>query len=390
MKKSEWSDKELIELLQEMPKIEDHRHPRDIYQNLPLKRRKKIPWLLPGIATAAALFLFFILVPKLMDSPQFSQDNSVKQEAAEGAKSLKENYDSSGTANSGTQEGKISTMEKAELNNQEIATTAVYDDAVKDGVVLTYWVPDDQVQNLIPVSTIVNNPDGKDWVTLFNENMGNLLETEWGMTDYYPLKATLSLDETGENIIVDVPLDNPYAQGSTSESIFINSIKNNVASNSSAKMIIFTSNGEPGLEMGNDFYKELPVNPEKNHGYFFYYPNGKDVPFLVPSPEPYNDIETALQAMESPIDTHQLQGSTLQINEVSTSNQSLVVTFKENANLKDDQLTLWSLEAILLTAKEFGFEKVIVNNPSIEKIGPFDLTQEIRVPAAPNLQEIKK
>jgi hypothetical protein len=388
VKKSEWSDEELIELIQEMPKIEDYRHPRDIYQNLPFKRRKKIPWLLPGIATAAALFLFFILVPKFMDNNQYSRDNA-KQEATQDAKVAREDNNSSGIANGDAQQDQTYTMEKAQLKNEEISTTAVYDDAIKDAAVLTYWVPDDQAQNLIPISTIVNNTDGKDWLTLFNENMAKLQETEWGLTDYYPLKASLSYDKTGENIIVDVPAGHLYAQGSANELAFINSINNNVASNSSAKMIKFTTNGESGLEMGNDYYTELPVNPVKNHAYFFYYPNGKDVPFLVPSPEPYNDIQAALRAMGSPIEPQNLQEVTLVIDEVSTSDQTLTLTFKEDTNLKVDQMTLWSLEAILLTAKEFGFEKVIVNNPPVEKIGPFDLTQEIKVPVAPNLRETK-
>lgn len=388
MKKSEWSDEELIELIQEMPKIEDYRHPRDIYQNLPFKRRKKIPWLLPGIATAAALFLFFILVPKFMDNNQYSRDNA-KQEATQDAKVAREDNNSSGIANGDAQQDQTYTMEKAQLKNEEISTTAVYDDAIKDAAVLTYWVPDDQAQNLIPISTIVNNTDGKDWLTLFNENMAKLQETEWGLTDYYPLKASLSYDKTGENIIVDVPAGHLYAQGSANELAFINSINNNVASNSSAKMIKFTTNGESGLEMGNDYYTELPVNPVKNHAYFFYYPNGKDVPFLVPSPEPYNDIQAALRAMGSPIEPQNLQEVTLVIDEVSTSDQTLTLTFKEDTNLKVDQMTLWSLEAILLTAKEFGFGKVIVNNPPVEKIGPFDLTQEIKVPVAPNLRETK-
>ncbi|MDV2887869.1 negative regulator of sigma-X activity, partial [Alkalihalophilus pseudofirmus] len=61
MKKSEWSDREIVRLLRQMPIIQDHRNPRDIYDNLSLKKRKMFSWVLPSIATAAALFLFLIL-----------------------------------------------------------------------------------------------------------------------------------------------------------------------------------------------------------------------------------------------------------------------------------------------------------------------------------------
>ena len=79
MKKSEWSDKQLEELLRQMPKIQDHRNPRDIYQNLSIKKRKRPAWLVPGFATAAALLLIFLLVPKMLDGTESSFD-SAKQE----------------------------------------------------------------------------------------------------------------------------------------------------------------------------------------------------------------------------------------------------------------------------------------------------------------------
>jgi hypothetical protein len=385
VKKSEWNDKELMELLKEMPKIEDYRHPRDIYQNLSHKRRKKIPWLLPGVAAAAALFLFFILVPKLMDGNQISVEHA-KQDTAQEAKLAKENNNSSGMANGDTQQDQASIQEKAELSNEQIATTAVYDVAVKNGTVLTYWIPDEEALNLVPVSTIVNNPDGQDLLTLYNENSANLDESKWGLTDYYPLKATLSYDKNTGTLTVDVPADHPYGQGSTAELIFINTIKN-IALEQNAQKIMFMTNGEPGLETGNDYYEEMDVSPVKNHAFFFYYSSGSEVPFLVHSPETYKDIDTALLAMKSTIDTHRLQGINLEITDVSSSNQTVTITFADNIN--NDQQTVWSLEAILLTAKDFGFEKVIINNPPIDQLGPFDLTKEITVPQAPNLRELK-
>ena len=67
MKKSEWSDKQLEELLRQMPKIQDHRNPRDIYQNLSRKKRKQPAWVIPAFATAAALLLFIYINSKAYD-----------------------------------------------------------------------------------------------------------------------------------------------------------------------------------------------------------------------------------------------------------------------------------------------------------------------------------
>lgn len=50
MKESKWSDEELQELLNQMPKIKDTRDPREIYQTIEIKmgKQKKRTWILPA------------------------------------------------------------------------------------------------------------------------------------------------------------------------------------------------------------------------------------------------------------------------------------------------------------------------------------------------------
>ena len=110
--------------------------------------------------------------------------------------------------------------------------TALYDDEVGNGTVITYWIPDSQAQILVPVSTVVNIDSNKDWLTTFTESMGLLKEEEWGLTDYYPLNATFKWDSINNTVTVDVPKDHKYGQGSAAETNFINSLKNNIVSNS--------------------------------------------------------------------------------------------------------------------------------------------------------------
>ena len=75
MKKSQLSDKQLEELLGQMPKIKDHRDPRDIYQNIAhrVEKRRMPAWVIPSAALAAVLFLAFILSPGLMDWNQSAE-----------------------------------------------------------------------------------------------------------------------------------------------------------------------------------------------------------------------------------------------------------------------------------------------------------------------------
>ena len=396
MRKSEWSDRELEELLRQMPKVQDHRNPRDIYQNLSIKRQKTRPWLLPGLAAAAALLLFFILVPKFMNETHFSFNNA-QQEKSNATKEMKGVVKNNPIAvkKVGTpqDEGSSGTAKADKYqSNSECIKTAVYEDQVGNGTVLTYWIPDPQALILIPVSMIVPESKNQSWLTVFNENMNNLKEEEWGLTDLYPLNLTMKLDQDNQNIIVDVPKNQSYGQGGTNETSFMAVINKDVSSNSDSKKIEFTTNGQTGIDLGNfGHIEEVEVIPEKNHAFFFYYADGSELPLLTPSTETYKDINAALEAMKSDQPNAGLKGS-LQplapINEVTLKDKTLMVSFKDNSSLEDNQLTLSSFEALLLTAKEFGAEKVLVKDTQITHLGSFDLSKEIKVPLAPNLRNI--
>lgn len=288
------------------------------------------------------------------------------------------------------------TAKKAELMSTNSIKTALYEEEAGEGTVLTYWIPDPQAQILIPVSIVVTGMKDKSWLTLFNENMANLKEEEWGLSDFYPLKLKMKLAikmKNNKSITVDVPKDHPYGQGSAMETSFINVLNKDISSNSNIKKIKFLTDGVPGIELGNYGKKnEIEIIREKNHAFFFYYPDSSNQPFITPSLDSYNNIKTALEAMKTDQPELGLKsslGSTLPIHNVSIAGKTLYVTIKDNANLKNDQHTLSSYEALLLTAKDFGLEKVCIKNSSLTNIGPFDLSKENKVPRAPNLRTIQ-
>lgn len=397
MKKSEWSDREIEELLMQMPKIKDHRNPRDIYQNLSLKKRRTKTWVLPSLATAAAILLFFILVPKLMVGTNSSSDKQVEMSKIESEIKDSDQKDHSTVAlkkeESSPNEKSQSGTAKNEVMSASADKTAVYAEDVVTGKVLTYWIPDQQAQILIPISTVVGASDNKSWLTLFNENMANLNEEEWGLTDYYPLNVTMSLNSDNSTLQVEVPANHQYGQGSTNETNFINVINKDISSNSDIKKVRFSTNGEPGIELGNYGVKqELDISVGKNHGFFFYYPEGSKIPFLTPSITTYSDINMAVEAMK--VDQPELGltaslSSLLPISDVSIMDKTLVVSFKGNTVLQDNQATVYAFEALLLTAKDFGLEKVLVKDSSLKTLGPFDLTKENQVPLAPNMRVLQ-
>jgi hypothetical protein len=248
VKKSEWSDKQLIELLRQMPKVQDHRNPRDIYQNLSLKKRKKYPiWIGPAIAAAAAFLIVLILVPKLINNPQTSYDQA-RQEKIFADKMA----DSAGNQDSAAmkkQENSVKKQSSAVSQPKLLTTaslkTAIYSEDVKDGTVLTYWIPDPQAEVLVPVSTVVHENQQKSWLTIFKEKMILLKENEWGLSEYYPLNAALDIDSNDNSATVDVSSSNPYVQGSSNESVFLDVLKKDIGTNSNIKRIKLFTNSKP-------------------------------------------------------------------------------------------------------------------------------------------------
>jgi hypothetical protein len=389
VKKSEWSDKQLEELLRQMPKIHDNRNPRDIYQNLSIKKRKRPAWLIPGFAAAAALLIFFLLVPKMLNGTQNSFDSAKQEESSSEAKmSQSDDHSSLLMKKEDSKSGSEPEMRITEINKN-----ALYDDEAGDGTVITYWIPDSQAQNLVPISIVVTPDNKKNWLTIFTESMELLKEEEWGLADYYPLNAKFELDETKNTVIVDVPKNHPYGQGSTAEINFITTLKNNIASNSNVNKIMLKTDGQPGVELGNyGVLEEIEVKPEGKHAYFFYKPDGMDTTYLVPSTDTYQDINAALEAMKTDQQEQALKASLIPsfpIKDVTAKENKLIITLDENAAMENSQETVNSYEAILLTAKEFGIDTITIVNAPIQLLGPFDLTKEMKVPLAPNLRQIQ-
>ncbi|OIK15535.1 hypothetical protein BIV60_09255 [Bacillus sp. MUM 116] len=391
MKKSEWSDKQLEELLRQMPKIKDHRDPRDIYQNLSLKKQKRPVWVIPVIASAAALLLIVILIPKLLVGNRFSlsQEDEKSERKMELISKMQDKAIEMKKRQSSSKSMDSTGAEKFGLMREMNLKTAAYEGEIGNRKILTYWIPDHQGQILIPVSTIVNRKASQSWITLFNENMVHLKEEKWGLSDYYPMNATLTLNEKENSVNVDVPRNHPYGQGAN-ETIFVNAIKKDISTNSNVKRIRFSTNRHPGIELGNfGHLEEINAENENKRAFFLYPSNNQNKPFLVPSVSKYNTINAAFTAMKNDQSEWGLQASILpamKFRKMVIKKNTLYLTLNEKSMLEDSPKTIYSIEALLLTAKEFGIKSVFILDAPLTRVGIFDLTKEIKVPVAPNLR----
>ena len=390
MRKLEWSDEQLEALLRQMPKLQDRRRPQEIYQCLTLKmiRRKKLLWLLPSTAALGVFLLFLLLTPYLYND-QSKLDSDLK------VASLSAN---SRFSNLALDQDQLVQMDaKALVTNERLPVgdgkTAVYQADIGNGKVLTYWIPDQQAQLLVPVSTVVLHPGGKTRLELFTEKMQQLREQEWGLKEYYPIRANLKQDKQSSSVMITVPAAIPFRLDSDAETGFVKAMIRNVASNSNLKKITFTANARSGNLLDNKEKKaEMNVGHERNRAYFFYFPAGKKIPFLVPSAKSYPDIKAAFEAMDENNARLRLKASIpsgLKVSFFRLKNKTLYLTVAGHYPLKNTADAIYSYEALLLTAKDFGMERVKLENPNLKRLGPFDLTKENNVPVAANLRQIE-
>jgi hypothetical protein len=384
MKKSEWSDHEIEQLLQEMPKVKDHRDPRDIYQSLSLKAKKrKAPvWIVPSVASLAAVLLLFILAPQVWQG--ISQDSASKQETNEAfddsnngmAKMAPDNSSNTGIAD----------------HKQEMAImaapseTAIYEEDIMEQEVITFSVPDQNAQILVPVSVLVPK-ENKTWLELYQSQSEKLTEVQWGLSDYFPLNATLSMVNE-QTLNVDVPADHIYGNGSANETLFIGTLEETMVHHENLQKITFSTNGNPGIMLGNYGERSELMKPEtKKRSYYLFNPNNQNSPFLVPGIDVYTDIESAFESMRVGNETYGLAPSipsefVFEINE--SSEEELILNISGNEKLTEEPKYIYCIEAILLTAKEFGYNSVKFENSPIPQIGRFNMENEIKVPVAPN------
>ncbi|OCA90969.1 hypothetical protein A8F94_03610 [Bacillus sp. FJAT-27225] len=388
MNKRGWSDKEVEQFIRVMPKVTDDRDPREIYQNISMKvtKKRRITWIMPGFAAAAAACLLFLLFSN--GSFNFTGD---RQNASTGNGDPNVALvDTDNNKKTGNDENKALTMEAID---SKLSGTALYQQDVQENEkAVTLFVPDSQAQFPVPITVKVTQAEGN-WVDSLKTAMASLKEEDLSLSDYYPLDVKL---EEGNTFAVNVSENHPYSISGGSERMFLKVVNDTVEANDETiNTIIYTTNGEPGITLKhiNTFVSEEKVLEKKNRAYLFSKQEGKDIPFMVPSEKPFDNFEQAIAAMKKEGFQIGLQPSLPQnftIQNVSVKENVLHFSLGKGTDLKDNAATLQSFEALLLTAKDFDYSAVKVENPPINKLGPFDLTDKVNVPIGANKLNIEQ
>ncbi|MFV2049565.1 hypothetical protein ACEWK1_19690, partial [Metabacillus sp. YM-086] len=175
MKKREWNENQLEQLLQQLPSVKDKRTADQIYQQIQFKQQVKKrtrTWVAPTIASVAALMIFAIMTPYVfnsftssseesnMDMTTTSSEEASKHETAESPQSSEveeNNINESAITEDKNENIALDTenmKEMAMLDQESITYVTNANDSEK---VVTIGLTDKIAQNVVPVTLQGNN-----------------------------------------------------------------------------------------------------------------------------------------------------------------------------------------------------------------------------------------
>jgi hypothetical protein len=396
MKKNNWDETEIENLLREMPSLKDSRSREEVYQAVnrsqSVKRSKS--WGYPALAGVAALLILALITPSMFNSikhPEYensASDMAIEESADSGTadqeiaslpESTEENDDAGSTGLGDAESNNESMMLKAESAD----LTNVYEEDLLQYDVITYGLatPD---AFAVPVSVLVEKTETGNWLERFNEVSREIPEEVWGFQDYYPLPGSFSVDEESKELTYTVTDEEQLNLGSAGETLLYDSIVMFLESSAYEEVKLQKPDGSVPSFSHLGEVSEITKSRRSNKGYFKYTNENGEV-FLVPGTVKQSSVSDALSDMKispngqyEPVITDDIQFLT------TTENNLLTLTFEEEFTLQDTSDHLLLIEGILMTAKEFGFEEVMFQNIENTSWNGFDFSQPVTVPISPN------
>ncbi|WP_139365108.1 hypothetical protein [Litchfieldia alkalitelluris] len=377
MEEYEWKDLQSKHLLKQLPKIIDNRAPDEIYHNIQVELtiKKKPSWIIPSVASAAAILLFSLIAPSFLKDYAFLSQFDQEIVQTESVGQSDEAHDS------------FRSLEIADEHVPNHILTHV----PNNQTLLTYGIPDTMGQNVIPISILVDT-NKEQQLNLLTSNINQIPVSKLGLGDSPLRDLSFSQEERvmqtgnkdikdGFHVLIDGIKDHTLT-GSSSSQVFEKSVEETFRwfGYKGAEYIGIES--DKGLSNG----QSLIANSKK--GYFLYQLDESYPILLTPSPEEFESFDDALDYMKNNIDEYELKasiGNDVIIEKTEHLHDTVVVHFKEGSELAFTQETVLMLNSIMMTAKEFDYTFIRFEGANhVKQIGNIEFGTDLKVPLAPN------
>lgn len=403
MKKSEWNDEQLEQMLSQMPRIKDNRKPQEIYQNITLKmnKQKKKVWMVPTIASVAAALLLFILAPSFIDNMNSSSSDSAEMAREKSSIAMENKEETSNDESFSTlqeadepkadDEVEIFSSEEQPIQNYAVNSVG------ENQVLLTYGVYLGGVMFPTIVSIIVES-DGQDVVEQWQKNIPQVNEfirqnAGWGIDEipesYFTDFSEVETKDSAKAVRVDVNNAVHTESFSSAQRVeFVHAINSFRYLLEDFQHVELFQNNQQGMMIGETGTTENNIDLEKDtkKAYLYYMNEESGKKLLALTYEDFKTVKQALEAMKNDKDQgdYKLYPTIIsEIKDINEDGSNLEVHFSDDAVLENTDNYILMLDAIMLTAKEFNFDKVTFYG-NIDQIGNVRFGKPTPVPLAPN------
>ncbi|BAI85812.1 sigma-X negative effector [Bacillus subtilis] len=323
------------------------------------KNKPAVRWIGPACAAAIAVYIAFIISPHFFDQAQPQQ----KEASQENAVTKTETEDSPKAASS--------------LDH----TSFVVPEKEQDNYI-TVAVADADTSAIIPVSIQKTNADQTIQDMLFESS-------ELGILDHAITIPTfideVEIKEKPKQKELSIRVHQPATAFSVKDDTLLKKLlKESLKWSPYEKVKFLSDQNETGVRIGSyGTFTEISIPKQSKRAYYLY--KNKQGNFLIPSEKTFDTVKEAINEMESSSQedtTPLIQAGTVQ--SVTKKQKHLYIRFSKDSEVEDSIAGILMIEGLLLTAKEFGFTEVTFTETRTNKIGKYDVSDAIPVPAAPN------
>ncbi|MCA1063232.1 GerMN domain-containing protein [Rossellomorea sp. AcN35-11] len=406
MKKSEWKDRDIEELVRKLPQISDDRTPQSIYANIERQNKKRLisfNRVIPTVAALAVMFILVMLAPSVLnqfneESMEKSEMNSLESSDKTTGNTAQESEHHPKLGNSEMKESSVQeetsqfsmAVEEREGNPVAADKLSLYKEDLEGNDFYSYGLISPEA---IPVPISVVDEQGEEadgWLVRQEELAGKLPEGSWGMEEYHPLKGNF---EMGDNrILFTLDEGHPYSGSSAVEYAFYHSLLYSFQYKDVNEIVLQEHDGSVPQFSSTGEFPRIELNENVHTAYYLYSPNGKER-FLVPDNINRGNIKKSIQAMKNP-DRNVFQSvipKNINIS-VSDSDDDLTINFLNELDIEalHHDRALEMIEGLLLTSKSSGYEKVKFENIKQQKWNGFDFQEPIETPIGPNKKRLDR
>ncbi|MBS4176474.1 hypothetical protein [Lederbergia citrea] len=384
MPRSNHSEEKMIKLLKQLPAMKDRRSMHDIYRNVQtnVHKKQKRPMFIPAISGFAALLLFLLIFPVILQ--QSSGDSfRINQEAKDSANSGESSDMKMDMKSMVIEDNSVEQFAETESHLR----TAVYKEDMENSELVTFGAVTDDA-HVLPVSILLPKAaNHESWLNYYKETADSFDLTQYGFHDINPLIKALDYDDKTKTAKVIITSKN-MAFFNMYEKQVMEMLDYTLASQD-IELVKFVNEIDEPVELGEFGVlqdRTLKKITKKSH---YLYELGNGDMYIVPALSRSATLAAAIESLKfSPNDYYpSLIPENVRPEVAQEYKTEAVITFKKPLDLQrgDRSVNMRMIEGILLTAKEFGYQKVKFENIEQRTWEDFNFDQPIQVPYAPNL-----